>query len=208
LPVLLAMVFVWREGILFAQNPAAQLRTGKEIFEATCVACHGGDGKGTPETVAGFTRPNTFPDFTDCKGTTPEPNVDWKSIIHMGGPQRGFSQIMPSFTEALTPDQVDKVVDYLRGLCTEKAWPRGELNLPRPMVTDKAYPEDEVVLTTGVNTTGPAAVTNNVTYERRIGARNQIEVSLPFAFQKQETKTWFGGVGDLTLGVKHNLFSS
>ena len=134
--------------------------------------------------------------------------MDWKSVIHKGGPQRGFSEIMPSFTEALTAEQIDKVVDYLRSLCTEPSWPRGELNLPRAMVTDKAFPEDEAVLTTGVNTTGAAAVTNTITYERRIGMKSQIEIALPFNFQKQDTKTWFGGVGDLTLGYKRNLFSS
>jgi hypothetical protein len=28
-----------------------------------------------------FLRPDTFPDFTDCAGTTPEPDGNWKSAM-------------------------------------------------------------------------------------------------------------------------------
>ena len=38
-----------------------------------------------------FDRPSTFPDFTDCSGTTPELDVDWKATITQGGHGRGFS---------------------------------------------------------------------------------------------------------------------
>src|SRR5437867_2865274 len=210
LPVLISLAIVWRQGILLAQNPNGELRltTGKEIFEAACIACHGHDGKGTPQSTAGFERPSTFPDFTDCNGTAREPNVDWRTIIHNGGPARGFSEIMPSFTEALKPDQIEKVIEYLRSFCRESSWPRGELNLPRAMITDKAFPEDEAVLTTTVNANGAAGVTNQITYERRIGVKNQIELAIPFSFQRQDTRTWFGGFGDLTLGYKRTLVSS
>ena len=92
-----------------------QLNTGEEIFKAACIACHGDDGKGTPQTTAGFERPATFPDFTDCSGTTPEPNADWRSIIHRGGPVRGFSEIMPSFTEALTRTRSIRCSDTCAG---------------------------------------------------------------------------------------------
>lgn len=61
-------------------------------------------------------------------------------MIRDGGPSRGFSQIMPSFGEALTPDEIDKVVEYLRTLCRDDSWPRAELNLPRALVTEKAFP--------------------------------------------------------------------
>jgi len=137
----------------FGQNSntaSLSLRTGREIFQAACVGCHGPDGKGMPETTAGFEKPSTFPDFTQCDGTTPEYDVDWKATIRDGGRGRGFSRIMPSFGGALTRDQIDLLVGYLRSLCRDKAWPRGELNLPRAIATEKAYPEDEVVITTAV----------------------------------------------------------
>ncbi len=42
-------------------------RTGEQIFKAACVACHGPDGKGQPQSVLGFEPPASFPDFTDCR---------------------------------------------------------------------------------------------------------------------------------------------
>lgn len=212
LRLVIPLVALWpSDPLLFSQtvqNGGLQLDTGKEIFEAACVACHGPDGKGMPQTTLGFEPPETFPDFTDCSATSREPDPDWKSIIHDGGPARGFSEIMPSFAEALTGVQIDKVIKYLRGFCRDDSWPRGELNLPRPLVTEKAFPEDEAVTTTTINTEGPAAVTNQFVYERRFGARNQIEVAVPFRFQRPDNETWRGGVGDMALGYKRVLYHS
>src|SRR5213592_3341018 len=90
---------------LFGQtNKTSELNltTGKDIFEAACVACHGPDGKGMPDTTVGFEKPETFPDFTRCDQTTPEQDVDWRATIMNGGVGRGFSRIMPSFREALS----------------------------------------------------------------------------------------------------------
>jgi mono/diheme cytochrome c family protein len=195
---------------LFAQKsqiPGLKLDTGKEIYEAACVACHGPDGKGQPETTVGFQKPDTFPDFTLCDQTTPEDNYAWKSIIRDGGPSRGFSEIMPAFGEALTSDQIDKVIQYLRGFCKEPAWPRGELNLPRALVTEKAFPEKEVVITASVNARGGPGVSNEIVHEQRLSLRDQLEVSVPVEFTRPERGLWYGGVGDVGLGLKHELFS-
>jgi mono/diheme cytochrome c family protein len=183
------------------------INAGKKIFKSACAACHGADGRGTPQEVAGFDRPRTFPDFTACDQTTPEPDSAWKDVITHGGPTRGFSQIMPSFSEALTSEQIDDVIAYLRSLCRNSHWARGELNLPRPLVTDKAYPEDEVVITTAVNARGAPGVMNHIFYEQRFGVKNQIEVDVPVTAQDQH-HTWYGGIGDTTLGVKRVMFSS
>jgi hypothetical protein len=134
--------------------------------------------------------------------------LDWKAIITNGGPARGFSEIMPSFADALTTDQIHLVVEFLRSFCREPSWPRGELNLPRALITEKAFPEDETVLTTGINARGAPGNDHTITYERRFGRGNQIEVSFPFSFQHQESGSWFGGVGDLALGYKRLVFSS
>src|SRR5437762_582058 len=121
LPVFVCFAAVWCHGIVRAQisDTTLRLKTGKDIFQAACVGCHGPEGKGMPQSTTGFTPPATFPDFTDCNGTTRELNRDWKAVIHNGGPARGFSEIMPSFTEALTADQIQKAVDYLRSFCSE-----------------------------------------------------------------------------------------
>jgi mono/diheme cytochrome c family protein len=195
-------------GLLRAQgNSSVQLETGAQIFKSACVACHGPDGRGTPQSIAGFEPPRTFPDFTRCDQTTPEDNLAWKAVITHGGPNRGFSQIMPSFGEALSPQQINEVVKYVRGFCRNKHWPRGELNLPRALATEKAYPEDEAVVSTAVNAKGAPGVTTHMIHEQRFGLNNQIEIDVPVTFQDQN-HTWHGGVGDTTFGVKRVMFSS
>ena len=205
-------------GILLAQsNSPAQLETGEQIYKSACVACHGPDGQGMPKAIAGFEPPRTFPDFTRCDQTTPEDNLAWKAVITHGGPTRGFSQIMPSFSEALTPAQIKtaltttaldiEAAGYLRGFCRNRHWPRGELNLPRAMVTEKAYPEDEAVLSTAINAQGAPGVTTHMIHEQRFGMNNQIEIDVPVVFEDQN-HTWYGGVGDATFGVKRVMFSN
>src|SRR5215831_3688531 len=81
------------------------LQTGKQIFEAGCVSCHGRDGKGQARSLTGFEPPASFPDFSDCPTSTPEPDVQWRAMITNGGSARAFSQIMPSFKDLLTQEQ-------------------------------------------------------------------------------------------------------
>jgi mono/diheme cytochrome c family protein len=185
-----------------------KLNTGKEIYHAACVACHGPDGKGMPDTTVAFEKPKTFPDFTQCDQTTPELNKDWKATIRDGGAGRGFSRIMPAFGEALNSKQIDQVVQYLRGFCTDKAWPRGEFNLPLPQVTEKAFPEDEVIITSAINAQGTPGITNHIISENTFGARNQLEVDVPIAFNRSAPGLWYGGVGDATIGLKRVVFAN
>jgi Cytochrome C oxidase, cbb3-type, subunit III len=206
---LIVLLFVGTS-VLFGEvgnQSSPHLESGEQIFKAACVACHGPDGKGMSKSISGFEPPRTFPDFSACDQTTPEDNKAWKAIITHGGPDRGFSQIMPSFGQALTSEQIDQVIEYLRGFCREPKWPRGELNLPRALVTEKAYPENEVVISTAVNGQGAPGVESHVIHEQRFGIRNQIEVDVPIMFEDQN-HTWYGGIGDTTLGVKRVMFSN
>ena len=118
----------------------ADAKRGGQLYQAACASCHGSDGKGAPQSIAGFQQPRTFPDFTKCDQTTPEVNSAYKDVIEHGGPNRGFSQIMPAFDQALSSKDVNDLVAYLRSFCRAKRWPRGELNLPRAIVTEKAFP--------------------------------------------------------------------
>lgn len=210
------LLFVF-PAVLFAQSkPTASqeastkgmvLNTGEEIFKASCIGCHGPDGTGQPQSILGFEPPDTFPDFTDCNGSTRERTADWGAIIHEGGAIRGFSDIMPSWKDALTDDQINKVMGFLRSRCDEKGWPLGELNLPRSLFTEKAFPEDEWVLTTTVATDRPREVGTQFIYEKRFGRKNQLELVGPFNFVQDSENRWSGGVGDMVLGYKRVIFS-
>ncbi len=191
----------------YARTPDA--KAGEAVYKGGCIACHGSEGKGAPKSMTVFKRPDTFPDFTDCAGTTPEPNGNWKAVIVHGGPSRGLSQIMPAFGDLLTDEQIDNVMAYLRGFCRNVHHdPLGELNLPRALVTEKAFPENEIVASTAASASGAPAWTTDVIDERTIiDARTQLETDIPVNYADQN-RNWTEGLGDITLGVKREVFSS
>jgi hypothetical protein len=114
---------------------------------------------------------------------------------------------MPSFGGALTGQEIERVVNYVRSLCTDQTWPRGELNLPRAMETEKAFPEDETVVTgSHVKESGARTLTSTIVYERRIGSRNQWEVAVPLAMERSSDGEWSGvHVADAEVAFKRAL---
>src|SRR5258708_8432783 len=108
---------------------------------------------------------------------------------------------MPAFGDAMTSECNDDVIAFMRGLWRNARWARGELNLPRALVTEKAYPEDEVVVSTAVNGRGTPGVMNHIIYEKRIGMNYQFEADVPITFQ-DENHVWYGGLGDTTLALE------
>jgi mono/diheme cytochrome c family protein len=175
-------------------------RSGKQLYDQGCAACHANDGTGAPRTLVGFDTP--LPDFTDCSFATPEADADWLAVAHAGGPVRAFDRRMPAFGEALSSDELTRIIQYIRGFCTEPAWPRGELNLPRALVTEKAFPENEAVYTVRA---ASGKFSNEFVYERRLGARTQWELVVPIDAQDPGTG-WNHGLGDVAVAVKHVLF--
>ena len=201
LPVLAVVACVWWTSIAHAQSPK-KLQTGKELFEAGCAGCHGMDGHGLPVSTVGFTPPETMPDFPECNSSSREPDSHWYSAIHDGGPARGFSPIMPSFSEILTEPEMRSIIAYLRTKCTDKRWPVGNLNLPRPLRTGKAFPEDEIVLTSLLDLRQHPSITNNLTFEKRIGATSNLELRVPGLFRQTAAGTWLGSIGDISVEYK------
>jgi hypothetical protein len=180
---------------------------GRAVYMGGCVTCHGTEGRGAPQENTQFTRPGTFPDFTDCGGTVPEPDMNWKAVILHGGPNRSFSTIMPSFEKLLSDDQVNDVVAYLRTFCTNRRWPRGELNLPRAIVTEKAFPEQEFVLTTQANVSGAPRFETHAIHEQSFGNWGQLEVDFPWVNQNINHE-WNNHIGDIGIGWKQVMFSN
>jgi mono/diheme cytochrome c family protein len=188
------------------QDATRSTRSPEELYRWACAACHGLDGTGAARDVVGFDTP--LPDFSDCSFASVEPDADWLAVAHDGGPARAFDRRMPAFGEALSEAEIQQTLNYIRGFCTNPAWPRGELNLPRPLVTEKAFPENETVLTTSIGTGSLGVVATELLYERRFGARNQFEVAVPVAVQEATGGQWRRGLGDIALAVKRALFHS
>ena len=191
------------------EKDPAGLTTGKEIYMAACANCHGADGRGVSASILGFDQ--ALPDFTDCQFARREPDGDWVIVAGQGGPVRGFSHLMPAFGKVLSEAQLRKAVQYIRIFCSDKRWPRGELNLPKPLVTEKGFPEDELIVSTTVDTK-TSKISNKIVYEKRIGALNQVEVVIPYGWNKTtdvmdsvEETQWSANLGDLALGYKRVL---
>jgi mono/diheme cytochrome c family protein len=166
--------------------------SGAALYQAWCKSCHGADGRGTP---AASTRLEVPPaDLRDCKGSTAEPEERWIGIVTQGGAAFGLSLDMPAFGEAGTPEQIRAVVRYARSLCGERGWPPGELNFPRAFLVEKAYPEDEWVVT-------DQGRGQELIYERRFGRRLQLEGAARTVFDSLDRP--FDGV---TVAAKYNVW--
>jgi mono/diheme cytochrome c family protein len=179
---------------------------GKRIYTEACAACHGEDGRGQV-TGLGFQVP--LPDFTWCAFNSEEADRDWQTIVAAGGPVAGRSDVMPSFREALTDEQIRQVVDYLRTFCRED-WPRGELNFPRLLVTEKAWPENEVLFTARTGRTPNREQQTEFAWvgEKRLGARGQLELAVPLQLNDLEGRGPVAGIGDLEFAGKYVLYDS
>jgi mono/diheme cytochrome c family protein len=175
---------------LSAQAPDS----GAVLYAAWCARCHGADAQGVP---AASTRLEVPPaDLASCAVSSAEPEDLWVDIVARGGAAFGLSLDMPAYGDAATEEQMRMVVRYVRSLCRERGWPPGELNFPRPFLVEKAFPENEVV----VSTHGRA---QDLIYERRVGRRLQLEGVLATVVDSVDRP--FEGV---TFAAKYNLWHS
>jgi hypothetical protein len=175
--------------------------SGAELYRGACAACHSADGRGAPQTTVGFDTP--VPDFTSCSFATPEAAADWIAVVHQGGRVRAFDRRMPAFGELLSESAIERVIDYVRGFCPSRDWPRGELNLPRALVTEKAFPENEALVTARASRGDNAGISSQFLYERRLGAASQFEVAVPIEIRQNGPDGWQRGLGDVAVAFKH-----
>jgi mono/diheme cytochrome c family protein len=195
-----------RPALAQPQSTRAEFKTGAEVYQATCIACHGADGRGNPQSVVGFSVP--LPDFTDCLFATVEAAEGWEAVVHEGGPVRALDRHMPAFGGALSEHEIRMVVAHVRTFCPQHtAWPQGDLNFPRPLVTEKAFPENEILITSSVLTNGQG-MSSAILNERRLGARTMIEFNIPFESHRTDSGEWQYGLGDAAIAVKRDLFHS
>ena len=178
------------------------------MWSEWCARCHAQDGSGKVPEPTIKVEPM---DFTECKVSTPEPDADWELAIAAGGPAVGLSAEMPAFGDTLSPEQVHAFVEHIRGFCKESRWPHGNMNFPRPVFTEKAFPENEFIVLPVISHRSEPSVTDvefrNI-YERRFGRRGMWEVTVPFASHDTSGTARQQGVGDVELAVKYVLAAS
>ena len=202
------MMFASLVSVGLAQPARAHAPTSpQEMYTAWCAGCHAADGTGRVAVKTITVEPM---DFTDCAVTSPEPDGDWEIVIAEGGPVAGLSSQMPGYGAALTVEQIGALVRYVRTFCTEPSWPIGNLNFSRPIFTEKAFPENEVVVLPTVSHGGEGdgvAMGLKTVYERRVGTRGHVEVGLPLQSVGRDGER-AGGLGDVTMAAKYVLHAS
>lgn len=184
----------WLNIFLLAASLAIQSPTTiPEMWGAWCARCHAEDGAGKVKEPTVTVEPM---DFTDCKVTSPEPDADWERAIAKGGPGVGLSPEMPAFEDSLTAEQISGLVAHIRSFCKEAGWPSGNGNFPRPILTEKAFPENEFLILPAINHQREYELKG--VYERRIGRRSMVEIGVPIENS---------GVNDVDLAFKHAIFA-
>ncbi|MFI5280867.1 MAG: c-type cytochrome [Gemmatimonadales bacterium] len=178
---------------------------GAEVYSEACATCHGKDGRGSPEGSAITVQ---LPDFTDCTVSTSETTANWEGLIRYGGTFLGVSDQMPAFGAALSDDEIRAVAEYVRGFCKDPRYPVGDLNFPRPLFVEKAYPEDEGVVSFDYQSgLGGLRASWEAALEKRIGARGQVEISVPATYAAPDKGSSSSGIGDLGLSYKQVLLA-
>jgi hypothetical protein len=193
--------------LLTASQPVPT--TIPEMWNEWCARCHALDGSGKVNEPTVTVEPL---DFTECKVATAEPDADWELAIAKGGPAVGLSSQMPAFGDTLTPEQVHEFVEHMRGFCQERGWPHGNMNFPRPIFTEKAFPENEFLLLPFIThrkaESEPDESRTDVDfvalYERRFGRRAMWEAAVPLS-RHNTGGTPRRGIGDVELALKYVL---
>jgi mono/diheme cytochrome c family protein len=93
----------------------AQAQDAKQAFEKNCVMCHGVSGKG--DGPAGKMLKPPPADFaTVLKGKS---DADITKVIKEGGKAVGKSATMPAFGGKLKDDQIQGIIEHLKGFASK-----------------------------------------------------------------------------------------
>ncbi len=103
-----------REAAAARKNPVPatpeSLKKGGDLFAIYCTPCHGASGKGDGLVSPKFVPP---PDLTSADLQKARTDGYWQSYVSVGG------AVMPSYGEALSPEERWDVVNYLRTLAKQ-----------------------------------------------------------------------------------------
>jgi mono/diheme cytochrome c family protein len=105
-------------GLLLGTLAASPARAddAKAVYTAKCASCHGATGKG--DGPAGkFLKPPPADFATVLKGVA---DADIAKIIKEGGKAVGKSATMPAFGSILTAEDINGIVEYVKGMASAK----------------------------------------------------------------------------------------
>jgi len=152
------------------------------LYGFSCAACHGVDGGGlSPDNPFYQSFESPPANLTDPLFNSREPAADWSLVIKHGGASVGLSSQMPAFGEAFSDQQIEALVQHLKGLAETERYPPGDLNFIRAIDTIKAFPEDEALLLNRYvdgDDGEPSSFRTTLYFGRRFGARHQGEIKL------------------------------
>ena len=98
-------------------------------------------------------------------------------------------------------------------LRNETAAERQQQLSAKPILTEKAFPENEFLIVPAVShldeDPAPSIIEASVValYERRFGKRSMVEIEVPL-ITTNALATWTSGIGDLALAFKHVIFAT
>jgi len=103
---------VW---VINAAVPAAHAQDAAQLYEKSCKNCHGPSGKGDGA-AAKMLKPPPADLGTVLKGKA---DADIAKIIKEGGKALGKSPLMPAFGTKLSDDQINSLVQLLKGFSSK-----------------------------------------------------------------------------------------
>ncbi len=180
---------------------AADIDSGRQVYDSYCTSCHGAGGRLDPSSPVVQGLGVTPADFSDPLFNSREPAADWQMVIQYGGHALGLAEQMPPQGEVLRDEQVDDVTAYLKSLVDTHAYPPGEMNLMLPIRTKKAFPEDEIVYVGRyTDQEGDSAYKQVLEIEKRIGKSGQGILELV-----HESEGAVSELAEVEIGYKHAL---
>ncbi len=162
-------------GFAAAASATADLETGRRLYEQTCAACHGKNGRMDPDNPVAKALNPPPADLSDPLFNSREPALDWELVAKHGGRSLGLSEQMPAWGGTYNDAEIAAIVAYVKTLAPgSDRYPPGELNLMLPIRTTKAFPEDEVVWKSRYEDRNGEDVWRNVfEFEKRFGRGGQ-----------------------------------
>ncbi len=187
-------------GLAMAQEILGNALKGRTVFLQNCAVCHGEDAKGTG--VLADTLPKKPANLTNCRLTGEDPVEIIEGTIRHGGAYVGLSPVMPAWEGKLSDNQIADVAAYVKTLCTDPDWLPGDLNFPRPLITGKAFPEQEVIIggRFGRNSRDVTEIFGALEY--RLDGLTNLEVRVPGLFTRSDFGSTKAGLGDVAVSVR------